>query len=84
MKAYYNDALRNLKPGLNLLVLHLGYDDPEMRAITVEHPLRGAEWREIDYEWAMSPETWAIIEKEGIILIDNRALRDLLRPKPAR
>tara|TARA_B110000305_G_scaffold241671_1_gene316900 strand:+ start:19554 stop:20129 length:576 start_codon:yes stop_codon:yes gene_type:complete len=84
MKAYYNDALRNLKPGLNLLVLHLGYDDPEMRAITVEHPLRGAEWREIDYEWAMSPETWAIIEEEGIILIDNPALRDLLRPKPAR
>lgn len=79
MEAYYNDALRNLNPGLNLLVLHLGHDDPEMQAIMVEHPLWGATWREIDYDWAMSPETRAIIEEEGIILIDNRALRELLR-----
>ncbi len=79
MEAYYNQALRNLKPGLNLLVLHLGFDDPEMQAIMVEHPLWGAEWRQNDYDWAMSPTTKAILAEEGIILIDNRALRDLLR-----
>ncbi len=78
MTAYYNQALRNLKPGLNLLVLHLGFDHPEMRAIMVEHPLWGAKWRQIDYDWAMSPETRAIMEEEGIILIDNRLLRDRL------
>ena len=79
MEAYYNKALRNLEPGLNLMVLHLGFDDPEMQAIMVEHPLWGAQWRQIDYDWAMSPATKAIMEEEGIILIDNRALRDLLR-----
>jgi predicted glycoside hydrolase/deacetylase ChbG (UPF0249 family) len=78
MLEYYNQVLRELKPGLNLLVLHLGYDDPEMQAIMVEHPLWGARWRQIDYDWAMSPKTRAIMEEEGIILIDNRGLRDRL------
>lgn len=83
MIAYYNDFLRNLQPGLNLLVVHLGFDDPEMQAITVEHPLWGARWRQIDYDWSMSDETKAIIEEEGIILIDNRDLRNLLREHTA-
>ena len=78
MVAYYNQALRKLEPGLNLLVLHLGFDNPEMRAIMVEHPLWGARWRQIDYDWAMSAETKAIMEEEGIILVDNRVLRDRL------
>lgn len=78
MVEYYNQVLRDLQPGLNLLVLHLGFDDPEMQAIMVEHPLWGAQWRQIDYDWAMSPKTRAIMEEEGIILIDNRGLRDRL------
>ncbi|GAB5559067.1 MAG: carbohydrate deacetylase [Synoicihabitans sp.] len=75
---YYNDWLRSLQPGLNLMVVHVGFDDPEMQAIMVEHPLWGARWRQIDYDWTTSPETKAIMEEEGIILIDNRLLRDKL------
>ena len=78
MADYYDRVLRELKPGLNLLVLHLAFDDEETNAITVEHPLWGAKWRQIDYDWAMSAETKKIIEEEGIILIDSRVLRDRL------
>ena len=78
MSAYYNQVLRELKPGLNLLVVHLAFDDAETNAITVDHPLWGAKWRQIDYDWAMSAETKKLIEEEGIILIDSRLLRDRL------
>ena len=78
MRAYYDRVLRELKPGLNLLVLHLAFDDEETNAIMVGHPLWGAKWRQNDYDWAMSPATKKIIEEEGIILIDSRILRDRL------
>lgn len=78
MSDYYNQVLRDLEPGLNLLVLHLAFDDEETNAITVEHPWWGAKWRQIDYDWAMSAEARKIIEEEGIILIDSRVLRDRL------
>jgi predicted glycoside hydrolase/deacetylase ChbG (UPF0249 family) len=74
----YNQMLRDLEPGLNMIVLHTAYDGPEMRAITVDHPLWGAQWRQIDFDWAVSPETRRIIEEEGIILIDHREVRDKL------
>jgi predicted glycoside hydrolase/deacetylase ChbG (UPF0249 family) len=78
MVEYYNDVLRNLSPGLNLLVLHIAYDDPEMQAITVEHPHWGALWRQIDFDWATSPETKAILEEEGIVLIDFSDVQEAL------
>lgn len=70
MEEYYNDVLRDLKPGLNILVVHLGFDDAEMQAITVDHPLWGSKWRQIDYDWSMNPATRKLIEDEGIILVD--------------
>ena len=34
-RKYYLDVIRNLKPGLNWLGVHLGQDDAELRAVTV-------------------------------------------------
>lgn len=81
MLAYYHDVLRRLKPGLNMLVLHLAIDDAEMQAITVDHPLWGARWRQIDYDWATNPATKRVIEEQGIILLDERTVRDRLFPR---
>lgn len=74
----YNQVLRDLQPGLNILVLHLGFDDPELQAITVNHPLWGAKWRQLDYDWAMSEEAKEIIAAENIILLEWREVRDKL------
>ncbi|MBK1879191.1 polysaccharide deacetylase family protein [Pelagicoccus mobilis] len=77
----YNNYLRSIGPGLNLLVLHLGFDDPEMQAITVNHPLWGAAWRQEDFDWTMSEETKKIIEEEKIILVDWGLVQDKLFDK---
>lgn len=78
MADHYDRVLRELKPGLNMIVLHVAFDGPEMQAITVDHPFWGAQWRQIDYDWATAPETKRIIDEEGIILIDHREVRDKL------
>lgn len=78
IKEYYNRALRGLEPGLNLIVLHLANDSPEMRATTANRSNWGAAWRQIDLDWATDPAVRQLIEKTGIILIDWRSIKERL------
>ena len=78
MVDYYNGVLRDMEPGLNLLVLHLGFDEMEDQQIMKGFDPWGAKWRQIDYDWAMSDEAKQLIEANDIILINNRLIRDKL------
>lgn len=73
---YYNNALKELGSGVHMLVLHLGFDKMEDQAIMVDHPLWGARWRQIDYDWSMSAEAKRLIDENDIILINYRDIRD--------
>jgi len=55
-KNFYLDALKNLKPGLTEIIIHLAYDDAEAQAVMVDHPDYGAAWRQRDYDVITSPE----------------------------
>ena len=46
---FYIDILNNLKPGLSQILVHLGYDDSEMKKITIDHPNFGSKWRSYDF-----------------------------------
>ncbi|MBT8319997.1 MAG: polysaccharide deacetylase family protein [Gramella sp.] len=76
MAAYYTSVFRSLKPGLNCLLIHLAYNDEEMKAVTVDHPEWGAAWRQADYDFFTSPECLQILKEENIILVSWRSLRD--------
>lgn len=54
--AYYRDLFKSLKPGLHCLLIHLAYDDAEMKAMTVDQPAWGAAWPQADYDFFTSPE----------------------------
>lgn len=73
-KRRYLDALRELQPGVHEIIVHLGYDDPELQAIMVDHPDFGSAWRQRDYEIITSKEFKRAMTENHITLISWREL----------
>ena len=73
----YVKALRSLKPGLHEMIVHLGHDDSELEAVTVDHPDYGAAWRQRDFNAVTSPEFKKALGENHIILL---GWKDLKKP----
>lgn len=73
-KALCLDTLRNLGPGVHQIIIHCGYDDAELRAITPSISIRDG-----DRRIATDPEFMAAIKDSGIETITWRQLGTLLR-----
>jgi len=78
MRAYYTNILNTLSPGLNCLLIHLAYDDAEMKAVTVDHPDWGAAWRQADFDFFTSDECRQILKEQKIQLVTWKEVRDKL------
>ena len=79
-KQFYLDAIKNLKPGLTELIVHLGYDDAELRAVTVNHPAYGAAWRQRDFDVLGSPEFKQALKDNGVTLVTWREIGKAMYP----
>jgi predicted glycoside hydrolase/deacetylase ChbG (UPF0249 family) len=79
-KQFYLDAIANLKPGLTEMIVHLGYDDAELRAVTVNHDPWGSAWRQRDTDVVNSPEFRKALQDNKVILIKWRDLQKLFYP----
>jgi predicted glycoside hydrolase/deacetylase ChbG (UPF0249 family) len=75
---FYVNAVKNLKPGLTEMIVHLGHDDAELQAVTVDHPDYGSAWRQRDYEVVTSTDFTKAIEENHVILISWRDLKRLV------
>ncbi len=78
-KAFYANAIKNLKPGVTEIIVHLGHDDAELQAVTVDHPDYGSAWRQRDYDAVTSPEFKRAVEENHVILIRWKDLKKLLQ-----
>ncbi len=67
-------AFENLQPGITHFYIHAAKDTPELRAIAPDWESRVA-----DYETFLSGELREFIRNQGIHVIGNRVLRDLMR-----
>jgi predicted glycoside hydrolase/deacetylase ChbG (UPF0249 family) len=76
MKSFYANMLNTLSPGVTCLLIHVAYDDPEMKAITVDHPDWGAAWRQADFDFFTSDECRKILKDQKIQLITWKEIRD--------
>jgi predicted glycoside hydrolase/deacetylase ChbG (UPF0249 family) len=76
---YYNNALRNLQPGVTELVIHLAYDDAEMRAATRERDTWGAAWRQRDFDFFTSSYFRKLIQDQHITLVTWRQISTVLQ-----
>ncbi|HKU76430.1 MAG TPA: polysaccharide deacetylase family protein, partial [Pyrinomonadaceae bacterium] len=76
---FYSDALKKLEPGVTEVVIHLAYDDAEMKGITVNHPDWGAAWRQRDFEYFTSDAFRKVLQENQIKLITWRELGKLIK-----
>jgi len=77
-RTFYTSAIKNLKPGLTEIIVHLGHDDAEMQAVMVDHPDYGSAWRQRDFDAVTSPEFKKSLDDNHIILIHWSDLKKLL------
>lgn len=77
-KDFYLNAIRNLKPGLTEIIVHLGHDDAELQAVTVDHPDYGSAWRQRDYDFVTSTEFKKALRENHIILVKWKDLGKLV------
>lgn len=76
---FYSEAIRKLEPGVTEIVIHLAYDDGEMKGATADHPNWGAAWRQRDLEYFTSDAFRQLLRDEKIKLITWRELGKLLQ-----
>ena len=72
--AAYETLLAPLPPGVYQLIVHLAYDDEEMRGATWDHPDWGAAWRQADLDLVRSPAFRQFLQAQGFVLITWREL----------
>lgn len=77
----YDQAIKDLEPGLNEILLHAGYDDAEMNAMTINHHHNfEAEWRQRDYDYFTSRRLKDLLEEENIQLVTWREIKEVMYP----
>ena len=79
-KNFYLDAIKNLKPGLTEIIVHLAHDDAESQAVMVDHPDYGAAWRQRDYDVITSPDLKKALEDNHVVLVHWSDLKKLENP----
>ena len=77
-KEFYLDAIANLKPGLTEMIVHLGHDDAELQAVTVNHEPYGSAWRQRDYDVVRSAEFKKALRDNGIVLVRWKDLQRVM------
>jgi predicted glycoside hydrolase/deacetylase ChbG (UPF0249 family) len=76
-KEFYLKSIAGLKPGLTEMIVHLGHDDSELQAVTVNHEPYGSAWRQHDYDVMTSPEFKKALQENHIILVTWKQLGKL-------
>ena len=75
---HYISLLDNCKAGVNEIIVHLGFDDDELQAITINHPDFGATWRSLDLQVVESPSFRQALKERNIQLVTYREIQELL------
>jgi len=71
---FYTTALKNLQPGITEFVIHVAFDNDELKAATRERDTWGAAWRQRDFDFFTSQQFRALLEQQNIKLVTWRQL----------
>ena len=76
---FYVDAIKNLQPGITEMIVHLAYDDEEMRGLAFNHPAWGSEWRQRDFQFVTSEAFRKLLQENNIKLVTWREISERLQ-----
>jgi predicted glycoside hydrolase/deacetylase ChbG (UPF0249 family) len=76
---YYSDAIKNLQPGITEMIVHLAYDDEEMRGVAFAHPDWGSEWRRRDFQFVTSEAFRKLLQENNVKLVTWREVSKLMK-----
>jgi predicted glycoside hydrolase/deacetylase ChbG (UPF0249 family) len=82
--AAYEQMLAPLQPGVYQLIVHLGYDDEEMRGATFDHPDWGAKWRQNDLDLVKSDRFRRFLRDQRFVLAGWKDLARITSPGGSR
>ena len=74
---FYTDAIKSIQPGVTEMIVHIAYDDEEMRAATIDHPNWGAGWRQRDFQFFTSDTFRRSLQENNVKLITWREVAKL-------
>lgn len=74
----YDGFLKQMKPGINELIIHLGISNEELREVTVDHPAFGAAWRQNDLDYVLSDHFKRQLTENNIKVISWREIRNAM------
>jgi len=75
---FYSDVIKKLQPGVTELIVHLAYDDEEMRAVAQDHPDWGAAWRQRDFDFVTGEAFRRLLREHDVRLITWREIGKLI------
>ncbi len=77
----YEGFFRSMQPGLNELIVHLGFDNDELQAVTVDHPNYNGAWRQRDYDFVTSATCKALLKKYNLHLVTWKEIKKVTFPE---
>lgn len=76
---FYSDAIKNLQPGISEMIVHLAYDDEEMKGVAFDHPNWGSEWRQRDLQFVTSDAFRKLLRDNNIKLVTWREVSKIMK-----
>ena len=76
---FYTNEIKNLRPGVTDMIVHLAFADEEMKGVTFGHPNWGAEWRQRDFDFVTSDVFRKLLKENNVKLITWREIGKLVR-----
>lgn len=74
---FYAATIRSLRPGVTEMIVHLAFDDAEMRAATSNQKDWGSAWRQRDYDFFTSETFRQLLRENSVTLITWREVARL-------
>jgi len=67
--SFYEELVRDLKPGVTVLIVHLGFNDSELQGVMTEKAPFGSAWRQRDFEAVSSPRFAQVLKENNVQLV---------------